>query len=79
MKEILKNLRQKNPEIHVVINAAALETLQESIKALKDCGFGEPEIAQICVSRSVTRGRYHMMEGLNPVFVITADGKDGEA
>ncbi len=75
MKEILKCLKQKNPSIHVVINTVALETLQESIKALKDAGFTEPEISQLCVSRSVTRGRYHMMEGLNPVYVITADGE----
>ena len=78
MKDILKCLKQKNPVIHVVINAAALETLQESIKALKEAGFTEPEISQLCVSRSVTRGRYHMMEGLNPVYVITAEGKGGE-
>ena len=75
MKEILKCLKQKNPAIHVVINTVALESLQESIKALKDAGFTEPEISQLCVSRSVTRGRYHMMEGLNPVYVITADGE----
>ena len=75
MKEILSCLKQKNPAIHVVINAAALETLQESIKALQDTGFSEPEISQLCVSRAVRRGRYHMMEGLNPVYVITADGE----
>ena len=74
LKEILKCLKQKNPAIHVVINTVALETLQESIRALKDTGFTEPEISQLCVSRSVTRGRYHMMEGLNPVYVITSDG-----
>ncbi len=74
MQEILKTLLQKNPKIHAVINVTALETLQETLQALKKLEYGEPEIAQIAVSRAVTRGRYHMMEGLNPVYIITVDG-----
>jgi precorrin-6Y C5,15-methyltransferase (decarboxylating) len=75
MREILKTLLQKNPKIHVVINVTALETLQETLNALEALEYSDPEISQIAVSRSVKRGKYHMMEGLNPVYVITADGK----
>ena len=40
----------------------------------------EEEIVQIAVSRSKKAGRYHMMQGLNPVTVIsfTLHGKKDE-
>ena len=75
MREILSLLLKKNPKVHVVINVTALETLQETLQALEQLEYTEAEISQVAVSKAIKRGRYHMMEGLNPVYVITADGR----
>lgn len=39
----------------------------------------EPEVSCIQVSRACVRGRYHMMEGQNPVYVISFGGLQKEA
>ena len=34
------------------------------------------EVTQICASRSRVLGQYHMMTGMNPVYIISAGGKE---
>ncbi len=77
LKEILELLLSKNPNIRVVINAITLETLSESLEALKALGFAGEDIASVSVAKSRTAGRYHMMMGQNPVYVIAAVGTGG--
>ena len=36
------------------------------------------EITQLCVSRARELGGYHMMTGLNPVYIISVGGKEQE-
>ena len=76
MAEILKLLIDKNPMIRVVINAITLETLTEAMDCFRILGFEDIEIVQISAARSKELGKYHMMMGLNPVFIIS--GQKGE-
>lgn len=71
MKEIVHLLTEKNPNIKLVANAITLETLNEAVTAFKKHDF----IADIvCINVSVSKkvGEYHMMNAINPVYIITA-------
>ena len=74
LKDILKTVKRKNPEVRIVLNAISLETVKEAIEAVEEGILKEPEIVQIAASRSRKLGTYHMMTGLNPVYIIT-EGK----
>ena len=74
LKEILTVLYQKNPSIRVVVNAITLETVQEALEALKTLPFGNEDIAAVQAAKSKQIGRYHMMMGQNPVYIISMDG-----
>ncbi|WP_333677487.1 precorrin-6Y C5,15-methyltransferase (decarboxylating) subunit CbiT [Muricomes intestini] len=71
LKEILKAVRKKNPQVRVVLNAISLETVREVMEAIEEKVLREPEIVQIMTSKSRELGRYHMMTGQNPVYIIS--------
>lgn len=64
LSEIASAALGKNPSVRIVMTAVSLETLAES-----EC-LGEREITEISVARTVKAGRYTMLRGENPVFVI---------
>lgn len=70
MGEILDVLRAKNPSVRIVINTIALESISEVMQLLKERGI-DADIVQISAAKSRVLGRYHMMTGLNPVYIIT--------
>lgn len=72
--EILAAAVKKNPMARIVINAVSLEKVKEIIEAEKDGLLPHMEITQMCVSRSKKMSGYHMMTGLNPVYIISAGG-----
>lgn len=71
MRQILYVLLQKNPEVRIVINCIALETVAETLKAVREIGFSYTEIVQVGVSRAKELGAYHMMMAENPIYIIT--------
>ena len=78
LKEILKAVTGKNPEVRIVINAISMETIKEVMDAAQEGLLPDMEITQLCVSRARELGGYHMMTGLNPVHIISAGGKEQE-
>ncbi|MGN0639009.1 MAG: precorrin-6y C5,15-methyltransferase (decarboxylating) subunit CbiE [Huintestinicola sp.] len=64
LSEIVSAALSKNPSVRIVMTAVTLETLSES-----EC-LGEREIVEITAARTVRAGRYTMLRGENPVFVI---------
>lgn len=74
MREILQTLLRRNPRVRVVINAIALETLQEAETCLRDLPFKEAETVCVTVARAKKAGHYHLMCGQNPVWVLAAEG-----
>ncbi|MCD8333619.1 MAG: hypothetical protein LUB60_05800 [Clostridiales bacterium] len=77
LKEILAVISEKNPSVRIVLNCITLETLTETLAAARDLPLEVEDIASVTVAKARPAGRYHMMEGQNPVYVITMTGKGG--
>ena len=75
MNEIVKLLLEKNPEVRIVINCITLETVTEAMNAIRDFNLTDVDIVQLGAARSKTVGRYHMMMGENPIYIISCSGR----
>lgn len=73
LREIIDCVREKNPEAKIVMNLITLETLSDVCQMVQEGIVKEEnlEITQIAVSRSRKLGAYHMMTGLNPIYIVT--------
>ena len=84
MKEIVKLLLDKNPQVRMVINCITLETVGETLSCIKEIQSAYPEwnweseVVQLGVARSKEIGRYHMMMGENPIYIITIQAHEEE-
>lgn len=74
MEQLFDILFEKNPKIRVVINIIALETLSQTMNLLNKRGI-EAEIVSMQVSKARSVGNYHLMQGQNPVYIISFGGK----
>lgn len=74
LKEILKTVREKNPQVRIVINAVSMETVKEIVDAGQEGLLPGMEITQLSAARSKELGGYHMMTGMNPVYIVSAGG-----
>lgn len=77
MKEILEVLMAKNKNIRVVINTIALESISETLFCIKELPVKNVDIVSVNIAKSRTLGRYYMMTGLNPIYIVSFD-MDGE-
>lgn len=77
LMEIAKLLLEKNPKIRLVINAITLETVAEALEVLKKLDFTQTDIVSVTAAKAKELGRYHMMMGQNPVYIISASGGGG--
>ena len=71
LKEIVALLLEKNRDVRIVINCITLETISEALEVLKEYDFADQEAVQLTASRSKEIGRYHLMMGENPIYIIT--------
>lgn len=71
LKDIIDQLIRKNPSVHIVMTAVTMETLNEALEYL-EINFQKVETVCIAVTNVVKRGRYHMPDVQNPVFIIDA-------
>ena len=81
IEPILEQLFAQNPNVRVVMNVIALETLSQVIGYLKAHGPEhdlEHEIISMQVARAEVRGGYHLMQGQNPVYIITMESRKPE-
>lgn len=74
LKAILACLLEKNPQIRVVINTVTLETISEVMDCLKSLPLIEEEILSMSTAKARELGRYHLMTGQNPIYIITCRG-----
>ena len=75
LREIVRLLQKKNPDVRIVINAISLETVSEVMGLVEEGILPDAEILQVSAARSKVLGRYHMMMGQNPVYIISAGGR----
>ena len=71
LRSIIELLLKKNPHVKIVINCITLETVSEALEVIRAYDFTETDLVQINASRSKSVGRYHMMMGENPIYIIT--------
>lgn len=71
LEEIIDLLLEKNPQVRMVINCITLETLSEALQVVKKYRFQDTDMVQLSVARSKEVGRYHMMMGENPIYILT--------
>ena len=74
LKTILELVLKKNPAVRIVINCIALETVAESLDCVKTLPVKDVDIAAVSIGKSKEIGKYHMMMGQNPVYVISCTG-----
>ena len=70
MDAILEAVLRKNPTAQVVINAITLETLQAAVSSMEQRQM-EPEILCASMAKADVVGGYHMMRGLNPIYILS--------
>ena len=78
MNAIVKLLLEKNPKVRIVINCITLETVTEAMNAIRDFDLTDVDIVQLGAARSKSIGRYHMMMGENPIYIISCTGRGEE-
>ena len=78
IKEILLLLLEKNPKIRVVINCIALESVSETLDCMKALPVTDVDIIHVGSARSRELGRYHMMTGMNPIYIVSCTGNGGK-
>lgn len=71
LKEIVRELLEKNKKVRMVINCITLETVSEALETAREFEFQTREIVQLGAARSKEVGRYHMMMGENPIYILT--------
>ena len=70
MDAILEAVLRKNPTAQVVINAITLDTLQAAVSSMEQRQM-EPEILCASMAKADVVGGYHMMRGLNPIYILS--------
>ena len=78
MQDIINLLLEKNPKVRIAINCITLETVTEAMNAIRDFGLEDVDIVQLAAARSKSIGRYHMMMGENPIYIISCSGRGEE-
>lgn len=76
LKSILACVKEKNPDVRIVMNAISMETLSEVTECIKEGILRDPEIIQMSIARSRKLGNYHMMTGQNPIYVIAEGSQE---
>lgn len=71
MYEVIEMLLAKNPQVRIVINMIALESIAEAMRCIEAFAFDEMEVVQVSIAKAKKLGRYHLMNGQNPITVIT--------
>ncbi len=74
MREIVRMLLRKNPRVRIVINVVSLESLAEAAELLQEDAAADADIVQVSAAKAKVLGRYHMMNALNPVYIISFGG-----
>lgn len=72
LNQIIDIIFSKNGNARIVINAVTLETITEVQSIIKEKGL-HGDITCITVSKAKEAGNYHMMMGLNPVWIIVLE------
>lgn len=74
MDDIINVVLKKNPHVNVVINTITLQSLNEAINCMGKYKFENVEIINVSVAKSKKAGKYDLMMGQNPIYIISGKG-----
>lgn len=72
--EIIKAVLIKNPTARIVMNAISLESISQMFELCAKYNLEELEIVQVSAARVRAVAGQHLMDGQNPIFVLSATG-----
>lgn len=75
MEGIFRAVLEKNPAARICLTAVSLESLTDGLDCMKRFGLTNVDITQISAAQAKTLGRYHMMMGQNPVWILSGEGQ----
>ena len=75
MEEVIALCLKKNPKTRFVVNLITPESLAAVLAAAKTLPVTEPELVTLTAARSKKVGNSHLMMGLNPVWIVSFEGK----
>ena len=75
MSGIFRAALEKNPSARICLTAVSLESLTDGLDCMKEFGLTEVDVTQISAAQAKELGRYHMMMGQNPVWIISGEGR----
>ena len=71
MRDIIRLLIDKNPEVRIVATAIALESVAELTGCINEFPFIETEVISMQIARDKKAGPYHLMTANNPIYIFT--------
>lgn len=74
LREIIEVLLTKNPCMRIVVDAVTLETVGEANAILKTLPVKDVDIVSVTAAKAKNAGEYHLMEGMNPVYIFSFTG-----
>lgn len=74
LKDIMALLLAKNPDVCIVVNTIALQSLGDALEAFEANGLNA-EVVQISAAQSKKAGRYDLLMARNPIFIISGGGR----
>ena len=76
LRPILETIWEKNPVARVVVSAITINTVAECMACMQAFSDHPAQILQVQVSKGKKAGYYQMMEGQNPVYIVTFEGEE---
>lgn len=73
LKEILECIYKKNNNAKVVLNTVSLNTLTEVMNLIETGQYEALDIVQMNISKAKKLGKYQMMMGQNPIYIMTIE------
>jgi precorrin-6Y C5,15-methyltransferase (decarboxylating) CbiT subunit len=70
MADILDGLLYHNSRLKIVLNMITLESLNQAVTYIKNRNL-QAEIVSLQVAKAEKIGSYHMLQGQNPIYIIT--------
>lgn len=71
LKEILDVVFSKNNAVKVVLNTVSLNTIAEVMALIEEGKYETLDIVQMNISKAKKLGKYQMMMGQNPIYIVT--------
>lgn len=74
LESILDMVFKVNPQAKIVVNAVTIETVTAALMLAKKFDLDDLDICQVAVTKTRQVANYNMLDGANPVFIISGTG-----